>query len=355
MTQALFHDTGDGISGIESALDEVGATQSFADVFHHWSVALLIDSTKPQAGRYAFQNEDFHLDIGTAAAPNPEAFDTPGAPPWGTDYLWVEDPGSIATFTFNGVDFSMYPTAWTSDGDVLWSGNGDLIDNWAIFETTGGGTLTFDTRYDLEVTWDFGFVQVSTDGGHTWTSLSNAHTRSDHNADAHPKIVENVPGFTGSSGDGTPPGEWVTESFDLSAYAGQDILVAFRCVTDWAFFEDGWFIDNVMVDGELISDGSDASVFQDISQILPTDNDFTVTFVGYKGHGNGNQYKVASMKIDHFSESFMVQLQRLFAWSDQVVMLVTFDAPEGFTGYAEYTYGFESMGAAAAAEAGARK
>jgi hypothetical protein len=356
MTQALFHNPGHGISGIEAALDEVGATRSFADVFHHWSVALLIDSTKPQAGRYAFVNEDFHIDMGTPESPNPEAFDTPGAPPWGTDYIWIEDPGSIATFTFNGVDFSMFPSAWTSDGDVLWSGAGDLIDNWAIFETEGGGVLTFDTTYALEELWDFGFVQVSTDDGQSWTSLPGAltsdptvtQTTDEHDPGAHPKVVENVPGLTGSS-------DWVNLSYDLGAYAGEDILVAFRCVTDWAFFEDGWFVDNVMVDETLISDGSDASVFQDITGILPIDNDFTVTFVGYKGHGSGNQYKIASMKIDRFSESFMVQLQRLFAWSDQVAMLVTFDAPEGFTGYAEYTYGFESMGAAAAREAGADK
>ena len=350
MTQRLFHDPGNGIAGIESALDGEGTSRNFADVFHDWSVALLIDSAKPRSGRYQIRNADFHVDMGTPAAPNPEAFDTPGAPPWGTDYLWIQNPGDIARFSFNGVDYSIFPSGWTSDGEALWGGAADLLDNWAIFETTGGGTLTFDTKYDLEETWDFGFVQVSTDGGLTWSSLANGDTRSDHDPDAHPKVVESVPGFTGSTG-----GAWVAESFDLSPYAGQEILVAFRTVTDWAFFEDGWFIDNVMVDGALISDGSDAGDFRDLTYYLPINNDFTVTFVGYKGHGSGNQYKVATVKINHQTESFLVQLQPLFAWADQVALLVTFDAAQGVTTYADYSYSFESAGVAAAQEAGASK
>ena len=340
-TQALFHNPGNGISGIQATLDARHVSRDFPEVFHNWQVALLIDSKKPAGGRYEFKNETFNLNVGTPAAPNPQAYDTPGAPPWGGDYIWINgDPKALGRLSFNGADFSMFPTGWTSDGSVLSGGAADLLDNWAIFETTGGGTLAFDTMYDLEETWDFGFVQVSTDGGHTWTSLANAHTRSDYNPDAHPKIVENVPGFTGSSGDGVSPGEWVNESFDLSAYAGQTILVAFREVTDWSFVEAGWFIDNVMVDGTLISDGSDASVFQDISEILPTNNDFTVTFVATKGKGNGRQYQVVTMRLDEMTEAGLIGLQKVLKWSDQAVMIVTFDAPEGFTGYADYTYEF---------------
>ncbi|HSB89413.1 MAG TPA: choice-of-anchor J domain-containing protein [Anaerolineales bacterium] len=335
-TQALFHNPDSGISGVQSTLDARHVARDFAEVFHAWQVALLIDSKKPNGGLYEFQNETFNLNVGTPAAPNPEAYDTPGAPPWGGDFIWIPgDPKALGLLSFNGIDYSTFPTGWTSDGSVLWGGAADLLDNWAIFETTGGGTLTFDTKYDLEETWDFGFVQVSSDGGQTWTSLSNADTRSDYNADAHPKIVANVPGFTGTTG-----GAWVPESFDLGAYAGQTILVAFREVTDWATVEAGWFIDNVMVDGDLISDGSDASVFMDITEVQPINNDFTVTFVGFKGKGNGRQYNVVTMKLGDVTEAGLIELNKVLKWSDQAVMIVNFDAPEGFTGYADYTYGF---------------
>jgi hypothetical protein len=40
-----------------------------------------------------------------APEPIPEAFDTPGGPPWGTDYIWVDgDPKEMASVIFNGMD-----------------------------------------------------------------------------------------------------------------------------------------------------------------------------------------------------------------------------------------------------------
>jgi hypothetical protein len=328
--QYEFHNPDNGVSGINSTLDAFNIQQDFGDIYHDLSVAVLIDDEKSKNGRYGFDNHEVAIDIGTPSAPNPDAYDTPGAPPWGSDYIWIEgNPKDLAKFTFNGVDFAIYNTPWTSDGDVLYGGSGDLVDNFAIFETTGGGTLTFDTMYQIEEQWDFGFVQVSTDGGYTWTSLTNAYTAPVLNPDTHPNIIANGAGLTGDSGG------WVNMSFDLSGYSGP-ILVAFRYMTDWAFNDPGWYIDNVMVDSDLISDGTDASVFTDITEIIPVNLNFTVTFVGMKK----NQYKVKSVNLNDASEEGLFELGQILKWSDQAVMIVTFDAPEGFTGYGDYTYDF---------------
>ncbi|MGE5251486.1 MAG: peptidase M6 [Bacteroidota bacterium] len=335
--QALFHNPLNGISGVNDTLAMFGSSMDFGDVFHNWAVAKLIDSKTPNDGYYQFKGLDFKLNIGTPDAPNPEAFSTPGAPPWGTDYIWIQgDPKNVAKLTFNGLDYSMFPTAWTVDNGMLWSGTGDLLDNWAIFETVGGGTLKFDTIWDLEDYWDFGFVQVSTDGGYTWVSLydNEGYATTDHDPNAHPKVIANLPGLTSYI---TTP---VTLTYDLSAYAGQNILVAFRLVTDWATYYGGWWIDNVYVDDTLISDGTDALVFKDITEILPTNNDFTVTFVGIKNTSKGNQYKVISIDLGEPSEDGFIALSSMLKWSQKAVMLVTFDAPEGFTNYADYSYDF---------------
>jgi len=335
--QALVVNPDNGISGVNSTLAGFNVQRDFADLYHDWAVALLIDSKKPGGGRYQFENIDFNLDIGDPSAPNVEAFDTPGAPPWGTDYIWMDgDPKELAKFTFNGIDYTTFPTAWTSDGNVLWSGTGNLIDNWAIFEATGGGTLQFDTLWDLEDYWDFGFVQVSTDGGYTWTSLEDneGYSTYDHDPNAHPKVVENLPGLT----SWVPA--WVTLTYDLSDYEGQDILIAFRLVTDWATYYGGWWIDNVYVDETLISDGSSTDPFMDITEVLPINNNFTVTFIGIKQVGRGNAYRVLTMRLDDVTEEGLFELNSVMRRSDEAVMLVTFDAPEGFTGYADYTYDF---------------
>jgi hypothetical protein len=332
--QYEFHNPDNGISSINSTLEAFNIQKDFGDIYHDFAVAVLIDS-KQANYRYGFKLLDVGIDIGTPADPNPDAYDTPGAPPWGTDYIWLEGkPKDLAKFTFNGVDYTTFPTAWTSDGDALWSGTGDLLDNWAIFETTGGGTLSIDTLWDLEDYWDFAFVQVSTDGGYTWTSLEDneGYSTYDYDPNAYPTAIANLPGLTSWVPD------WVTLSYDLSPYAGQDILVAFRLVTDWATHYGGWWIDAVYMDGVEIFDGSDASIFKDITELLPVNNNFTVTFVGIKGKGKSTQYKVHTMKLDDVTEDGLFELGKVLSWSNQAVMLVTFDAPEGFTGYAEYDY-----------------
>ena len=138
-------------------------------------------------------------------------------------------------------------------GEYMWWGNtGDLLDN-AVRRTvdlTGKGTasLGFWTFYEIEEGWDFGFVQVSTDGGATWTSLENPDTTYEHDPGAIETVLANLPGFTGHS-EG-----WVYEEFDLADYVDQEIMVQFRYVTDWASTERGWFIDDITItaDGEEI-------------------------------------------------------------------------------------------------------
>ena len=101
--------------------------------------------------------------------------------------------------------------------------------------------LSFWANYKIEEAWDFGFVQISTDGGATWTSLSNADTTSEYDPSALPEAVENLPGFTGSSNG------WILEGFDLSAYAGQSVLIRFLYLTDWSYNEDGFYVDEIAI------------------------------------------------------------------------------------------------------------
>jgi len=335
--QALFHNQGFGIAGFDAALASIGANDTFADMYHDFAIARLVLANN---GVYRLG------DIPSPVILNEEAYSTPGAPPWGSDYLKITNPKNVKTIMFDGVDQLTKDTAWTSvddplgeNGDVLWSGTGDEVDRFAIFETTGGGTLTFDTLYDIEEQWDFGFVQVSTDNGATWTSLSNGDTRSDIVAEGYPAIMDQLgEGFTGDSGG------WVSESFDLSAYSG-DILVGFRFMSDWgtngngALDDPNWYVDNVAVDASPVSDGSNASAFKDVSFYQPTKTDFHVDLISLPREGSiGNSsYKVLHLITDDASEMASAsQLRRLMRNSSLLVLVVTYDAPQGVADYAPY-------------------
>ena len=104
-------------------------------------------------------------------------------------------------------------------------------------------TLVLETEFDFEEAWDFGFVQISTDDGHTWVSMTDreSHVTSKHDPEALRAIVNNLPGFTGKSNG------WITEIFDLTRYTGKVVAVALVYMTDWYALGEGWMVDNLAV------------------------------------------------------------------------------------------------------------
>jgi Immune inhibitor A peptidase M6 len=172
--------------------------------------------------------------------------------------------------------------------------------------TGAGASLAFNARWNLEDTWDFTFVQVSTDGGSTYTSVPCTHTRSDHNPDAVSTVVENVPGFTGDSA--AVPGNvngWTAETCSLSAYAGQTVLLAFRAVNDpvaqgnpGAGVPPGFWVDDITLGGTLVSDGSSVEGWQSSTQARPTSvEDFTVYLLSVRERPGDDRVTVRQVPL----------------------------------------------------------
>ncbi|BCJ73640.1 hypothetical protein CS0771_31840 [Catellatospora sp. IY07-71] len=106
-------------------------------------------------------------------------------------------------------------------------------------------------NYVIEQDWDFGFIEVSTDGGTTWTDLKvydeagNLVSTDDGYADPNGNMATfgRRYGLTGDSHG------WRHDYVDLSAYQGQTVQVRLRLATDAAFQEQGWFADDFSVTG----------------------------------------------------------------------------------------------------------
>lgn len=327
---ALHREDANGIEGLDAVLDQFGSSKSAMDSIHDWASMMAIDgaldrSHKLVGGPYKWFNANTlssKINWDTE-----QAYATPGAPPNGSDYVRLRDgrgrylsADQIKSIRFTGarsldpepVEFTVSqtpPDATTADTScasvpagtgavALYSGCGSNLDRsivQAVDVPAGGGQLSYDALWDTEEGWDAAFAQVSTDGGNTWTSLASEDTTTDHDPGAIPGVVDNLPGLTGDSGT------WKTQHADLSAYAGQSVLIGFRYITDSGVDEGGFWVRNIDVAGTALSSSS-LDGWQTITQVNPVDvPGYFVRLVGYDAQGRsyikrmpiGNGYRAS--------------------------------------------------------------
>ena len=149
-------------------------------------------------------------------------------------------------------------------------------------------TVTLKIKHLYEIEWDFdyAFVLVSADGGETWTSLpsqNNTTTPAPVNPNANQCQATYGNGFTGPS-DGDPLNDaekranadysgavFVEDTFDLSAYAGENIILRFSYSTDPGLAKRGWFVDDIEIKaGDTVVYASDFEASDERTRIFPT-------------------------------------------------------------------------------------
>ena len=124
--------------------------------------------------------------------------------------------------------------------------------------------LRFNIWHALEENWDFAYVEVSEDGGETWTILESTLTTSEN-----PNGTSFGPGITGGSTG------WVDDSVDLTSYAGREVLVRFEYVTDDAVNGRGLCLDDFAIDeigwaDDAEADGGwEANGFARVNNLVP--------------------------------------------------------------------------------------
>jgi len=120
-----------------------------------------------------------------------------------------------------------------------WSGRGDNLDNTMTHTVTvpaAPASLSMQLWYDIERDWDYGYVAVSSDGGQTWANLASSVTTT-----TNPNGQNFGNGITGTSNG------WVAAAFDLSAYAGQTVLLRLRYWTDGFVQGKGLMADQIVL------------------------------------------------------------------------------------------------------------
>ncbi|MDE2937762.1 MAG: immune inhibitor A [Chloroflexota bacterium] len=235
----LLADTADNLAGIDNYLAAAGYDRDFHSVLQDWVAANFLDEDEGLLGY-----RDMEVEIQPTRRLSRAGKIEREMDQYGTHYIEMGSRLREETlqFTFEGPGHNSIIPVDVPEGGCWWSNSGDSITSTLTreIELTGGqeATLSFDAWYSIEEEWDYVYLQVSTDGGLRWDILETRHTSS-----ANPIGVAFGPGYTGES-DG-----WISDEVDLSAYAGQQVMVRFQYVTDDALNDTGMCLNDLSVTG----------------------------------------------------------------------------------------------------------
>jgi hypothetical protein len=241
---------GFGAEGVRTFLRDSGEPRSFEEVAADWAVANLLDEAN---GPYSYPGRSVGPPGTTEVSSAGRV--TAHVHQFAADYLEFNagDLASSVSVSFSGdARVPVLTGQATARGAFWYSGAGDNIDSTLTRELdlsdVTAATLTFRTWFDTEEAFDWGYVEVSSDGGKTWQVLSGAQTTTED-----PLGVAFGPGYSGSSGAAGEPA-WVDERMDLTPFAGAKVLLRFELINDDGTNRPGWAVDDIAVPEIGLSD-----------------------------------------------------------------------------------------------------
>ncbi|MEO6670653.1 MAG: M36 family metallopeptidase [Ferruginibacter sp.] len=117
-----------------------------------------------------------------------------------------------------------------------------LATNTAIALGSIPPAFTFWHYYNTEAGWDGGVVEISTNGGTTWTDLGANITTNGYNGSVGgTNPIAGRSAFTGNSGG------FIQTKISLLPYANQTALFRFRATSDDNTAATGWYIDDILM------------------------------------------------------------------------------------------------------------
>jgi immune inhibitor A len=232
----------------DDVLAKLGYHQRADDVFADWVIANYLNDRSIYGGRYGYTHTSEKSRVATTASLPFSNHAT--LPQYSASYTSIATGGSSpVTLHFTGQPtVSLLSTVAPTTG-FWWSNRGDSVDTTLTtplldLRAVSHATLHYQLWYELEQDYDYGYVEVSTDGGKTWFTQRAAHT-----TNGNPNGANIGNGYTGSSCSAAskPQHCWVNEQLDLSPYAGKKVLVRFEQVTDDEYNRQGIAIAHVQV------------------------------------------------------------------------------------------------------------
>lgn len=277
-TRAVVADEDNGFVSIDQVLGEHDVKDPVTkegitadDLFADWVITNYLQDNSVLDGRYEYSNYSTapKMDSTESIYDCSNASMQADVHQFGTDYIALDCSGNYEiTFTGQPV-IGVLPLPAEEHGKFWWSNRGDSSDillyrEFDFTNVTAPIILTYDTWYDIETDYDYLYLMASAQEGE-WEIVDTPSC-----SFSDPTGNNYGCGYNGQS-DG-----WITESVDLSEYAGKIVQIRFDYVTDGAVTGEGLALDNISIprinytttldddDGGWIADG-----FAWIENLLP--------------------------------------------------------------------------------------
>ena len=234
---------------------------------------------------------------------------------------------------------------WYSGADQDWA---DVkLSRTVAVPNAGDAKFWMWNNYVIEKDWDFGFVEVSTDGGTTWTEQKVYNeagalvSTGDGYADPNGRMKDYGNKKYGLTGTSTG---WRHDYVDLSAFAGQTVQVRLRYATDAGFLERGWFADDFAVTGGGATTWTDDVEGADNNGWTLTTGTWTdTTGAGwYKDSGTqikAQYYLVEWRNYDGFDKGLQYAYDTTYSTDAWKVEKIAYNAPGALVWYRDTAYG----------------
>jgi hypothetical protein len=229
-----------GVFSIQQELDKLPEPMDFDEVFANFLLANLLNYRGLNGGIWGYQDyTPFIPEREVISTFNDDVIENK-LPPYGAEYYEIRSDETVEV-SFTGSTMARLTPIDPASGQYAWYSNRGDATAFRLtrsFNLSGldSATLNYKIWYELEELYDFAYLEVSADNGETWTILETANSTTND-----PHNLSYGFAYTGAVL------EWQQESIDLSAYAGQEIVIRFEVVTDFHTNRDGIQIDDIEI------------------------------------------------------------------------------------------------------------
>lgn len=244
--KAVAADPLNGLASIDQTLATFNSSRNADELYADAIMAVFFNNPTLAEGQYAFQYPTLpsitpRYEFATLPAIYQGVVQQYG----GVDTMTFRGSGQ-ATISFTGAQRVQLIPAEAHSGEHFWWSNRydstfSTLERQVDLTDVSTASLNFWAWYDIEEDYDYGYILVSTDEGAHWDLIPTTSSR-----ETNPNSQNLGHGFSGISGNGKDP-IWIKESADLSAYAGQRILLRFGVYTDLVVNNYGLALDDLSI------------------------------------------------------------------------------------------------------------